>query len=75
MASTSSPIGHNLTSNSNHIKPIKTPHLTLLSHKYSTYAGLLVDDSIDSIIDSESDGVDDELDQVDSLSDVDEEDE
>ena len=33
MASTSSPIGHNLTSNSNHIKATKTPHLTLLSHK------------------------------------------
>ncbi len=32
MASTSSPIGHNLTSNSNHTKATKTPHLTLLSH-------------------------------------------
>ena len=37
MASTSSPIGHNLTSNSNHIKATKTPHLTLLSHKWQWY--------------------------------------
>ena len=34
-ASTSSPIGHNLTSNLNHIKAAKTPHLTLLSHIWS----------------------------------------
>ena len=32
MASTSSPSGHNLISNSNHTKATKTPHLTLLSH-------------------------------------------
>ena len=37
MASTSSPIGHNLTSNSNHIKTTKTPHLTLLSHMYNQH--------------------------------------
>ena len=40
MASTLSPIGHNLTSNSNHIKATKTPHLTLLSHNYASTAML-----------------------------------
>ena len=32
MASTSSPIGHNLASNSKHIKSTKTPYSTLLGH-------------------------------------------
>ena len=40
MASTSSPIEHNLASNSNHIKTTKTPHLTLLSHNYASTAML-----------------------------------
>jgi hypothetical protein len=32
MASTSSPIGHNLASNSNHLNTTRTRYLTLLSH-------------------------------------------
>ena len=35
MASASSPIGHNLTSNSNQLKATRTRYLTLLSHIYA----------------------------------------
>ena len=37
MASASSPIGHNLTSNSNQLKATRTLYLTLLSHTYLSH--------------------------------------